>query len=533
MTTKLVVLLLLSGLVACESKKKPELPLDPAQLDILGTVDERYQSFNIEMLEVTGGKFWKPYGPELDSSLSGPNKKISDGGDTPTGMNPGLYEYRPPMDLKNKRLLKMAEALAPSYMRVSGTWANSTYFQKPDEKLTNPPKGFIGILTRDQWKNVIDFSKAANARIVTSLATSMGTRDEDGVWTIAQAKRLFDFTKAQGGHIAAIEFMNEPNMPIMGGAPLGYSAQDYGKDFKIFADFVKKASYDTIILAPGSVGESKEANGGLTLSSEAKILKTEHLLKEMGGPLTEAFSFHYYGAVSKRCAATGNQITQEDSLSEDWLGRIDHTISYYASLRDKYVPRVPLWNTETADAACGGNPWAGSFLDTFRYLDQLGRQATQGVKVSIHNTLAASNYSMLDEKDFSPKPMFWGALLWRKFMGSAVLDSGEPIRPGLHVYAHCLYKVPGGVAMLVINNDKDQMTQLKLGIDGLSYTLTADSLPGNHTKLNGKLLKLATNDRLPKITGDPFKAGDVNFNPSTITFLTFPEAKNPNCLQQE
>jgi hypothetical protein len=26
-----------------------------------GTVDERYQSYNIEMLEVTGGKFWKPY----------------------------------------------------------------------------------------------------------------------------------------------------------------------------------------------------------------------------------------------------------------------------------------------------------------------------------------------------------------------------------------------------------------------------------------------------------------------------------------
>jgi len=35
----------------------------------VGSVDERYQSYNVEMLEVTGGKFWKPYGPELETIL--------------------------------------------------------------------------------------------------------------------------------------------------------------------------------------------------------------------------------------------------------------------------------------------------------------------------------------------------------------------------------------------------------------------------------------------------------------------------------
>jgi heparanase len=27
----------------------------------IGTVNDRFQSYNIEMLEVTGGRFWKPY----------------------------------------------------------------------------------------------------------------------------------------------------------------------------------------------------------------------------------------------------------------------------------------------------------------------------------------------------------------------------------------------------------------------------------------------------------------------------------------
>ena len=35
--------------------------LAPATMKRVGKVDERYQSYNVEMLEVTGGRFWKPY----------------------------------------------------------------------------------------------------------------------------------------------------------------------------------------------------------------------------------------------------------------------------------------------------------------------------------------------------------------------------------------------------------------------------------------------------------------------------------------
>ncbi len=35
--------------------------LNASHMERIGTVDERFQSYNVEMLEVTGGKFWKPY----------------------------------------------------------------------------------------------------------------------------------------------------------------------------------------------------------------------------------------------------------------------------------------------------------------------------------------------------------------------------------------------------------------------------------------------------------------------------------------
>jgi hypothetical protein len=61
-------------------------------------------------------------------------------------------------------------------------------------------------------------------------------------------------------------------------------------------------------------------------------------------------------------------------LSEEWLSRTDRSYAYYVTdFRDKLLPNKPVWITETADAACGGNPWANTFLDTFRYLDQMGR----------------------------------------------------------------------------------------------------------------------------------------------------------------
>ena len=118
------------------------------------------------------------------------------------------------------------------------------------------------------------------------------------------------------------------------------------------------------------------------------------------------------------------------------------------------MPGKPLWLTETADAACGGNPWASTFLDSFRYLDQLGRLSKRGVQVHMHNTLASSDYGLLDDNTLMPRPNYWAALLWRKFMGTTVLDPGLSAASNLHLYSHCLRGQPGGVALLAINTDQ-------------------------------------------------------------------------------
>jgi hypothetical protein len=93
------------------------------------------------------------------------------GSDRPAGTNPDLYQYRPPIDLRSARLRKLAARLGPAYLRVSGTWANTTYFPESDKAPDAPPNGFSGVLTRQQWKDVVDFARAVDARIL---------RDEPG-----------------------------------------------------------------------------------------------------------------------------------------------------------------------------------------------------------------------------------------------------------------------------------------------------------------------------------------------------------------
>jgi hypothetical protein len=281
-----------------------------------------------------------------------------------------------------------------------------------------------------------------------------------------------------------------------------------------------------LIIGPGSVGETA-GSGGLAYGT-ASVLKTSDLLAA-SGPGIDAFSYHHYGAVSRRCAAMGYQTTPDEALSEQWLRRTDETLAFYRKMRDEFEPGKPFWNTETADAACGGNPWARTFLDTFRYLDQLGRLAKQEVRVVMHNTLVASDYGLLDDTDLTPKPNYWAALLWRKLMGTTVLESGVPIGAGLHIYAHCLRGMPGGVALLAINTDKAAPRTITLPLSAERYTLSSHNLQSKSVELNGTRLALGANDDPPPVIGVPAAPGEVTLAPATISFLAMPDAGNDAC----
>lgn len=468
----------------------------------IGTVDDRYQSYNIEMVEVTGGRFWAPFG--------GPEGEI--------------YRMRPPVDLTNPRLVAMAKHLGPAYVRVSGTWANNTYLPAEGEAVTEAPAGFSQLLTRDQWRGVVAFAKATDAKIVTSFPASIGARNPDGSWNPEQAKRLIDLTRAEGSSIYGAELFNEPTVPQFGSFPEGYAPEDFARDYRIFRDWARTYAPELKLTGPGGTAEGTilkhgESFGGLI------PLQSEDLMK--GNPNSvDIVSYHHYGTVSPRCGEMkfGNL---ESALLPEFLNLTTIDYNFYADLRDRYEPGKPLWLNETAQAACGGAPWAASFADSFRYLNQLGILAQKGVQVVAHNTLAASDYGLIDQDTLTPRPNYWAAVLWRRTMGSTVLASPASPSPDVRIYAHCLPEMNGGVGLLTMNIGAAEQS-LSIGTKATVWHLTGAPIDTRRVKVNGIAPNLNDNGTLSGLEG--VAASDTfMLSAQSIAFITINNAGNDAC----
>lgn len=482
----------------------PESSAGLSDLHAIARVDERFQSYNVEMVEVTGGRFWAPYG--------GPPGEV--------------YRMRPPKNLADPRLRALAAQLGPAYMRVSGTWANATYLEAEGEHLTAPPAGYDQVLTRAQWRGVLDFANAVGAKVGVSFAVSAGARDANGAWRTEQAQRLLDLTREAGGEISFAEFINEPNAAALGRLPEGYADADYTRDFGIFHAWAREAAPHLQIVGPSSVGEGA-FNGDIPVAFRGRMLLTENLMKASPNTL-DAVSYHFYGDVSQRCAnIRPTTADKAAALTPAWLDLTLRDWTYYAGLRDRFEPGDPVWVSETAQAACGGSPWAASFLDTFRYLNQLGLLAQHDVQVVMHNTLAASDYALINEDTLEPRPNYWAAVLWRRTMGTVVLSPPQSPSPELRLYAHCLRGTPGGVALLAINLGDTPMP-IDAGAGARIWTMQAQALEDEVITVNGRTPRLTESGALEGLEPEA-ASGEVSVPAKSIAFIAAPRAHNAAC----
>lgn len=468
------------------------LVIDPRGWAHVATVGPQYLSFNIEMAEVTGGDFWAPYGDPSGRRLA----------------------PRPPLDLADPRLVQLARALQPSVIRVSGTWANSTYIPANGEPPPlAPPPGFGQVLRQDRWNQLAALVRATGSALLLSFPASVGARHDDGTWSDEQAARLVALARSTQTPIAAVEFINEPNLVHIGALPPDYSAADYARDFALFRQFARRELPGIPIL-----GHSTSGKGG--------ELPVESIASAAGGQ-ADIVSYHFYGALSARCSEYGNQTTADQALAKDWLARTAADLAWYAALRARYDPGKPIWLTETAQAACGGDVWASSFRDTFRFLDQLGRLARANVQLVAHNTLASGDYALIDRETMKPRPNFWAALLWRKTMGARVLDPAVGAG-GLSIHAHCNAAGRGGVTVLVLSLS-DRPVRVRLTIAAQVNELTAVGLDAQTVTINGT--RPAITQTGPKDWPVRHKrAGSLlRIRPRSVVFIEMREAGNRAC----
>lgn len=491
--------------------------LNPDKLTALREIDERLVSYNIEMTEVTGGTFWKAY---TEAQVDG----IEEFPVIKDWRNMGnLQQWYDPIDTTNPRLIKLAKELGTAWVRVSGTWANKTYYDFDGKCNGKVPEGFQNVLTKKQWLSLLDFVKAIDGKLLVSIANCPGIHAAHEPMPFDQADLLFRTSKEYGVPIAAAEFTNEPNLIAVSGLPAGYTPADHARDHDLFGAWLKENYPECLFVGPCTVGDidmfgkgNEGAGGGLAAGYE--MVSTEAMLGDYKSPM-DVFSYHYYNGVSERGAAMGGHWPYETILSEFYLSIAAHCARQYAPKRNRYVPGGQMWVTESGDAGCGGNTWASTYADVPRTLNELGEFSTVTSGVIFHNTLASSDYGYLKHGTFEPRPNYYAVLLWNRLMGKTCYATGEEIREGAHVYCHSRKDGKESCVYLVINNSWTETTTVELPGVAEIYALTGTTGMRSRTMcLNGKELVLGENDELPELAGVKV-SGKVEVAPGSCTFI--------------
>ena len=318
-------------------------------LNKIRSINPRLMSYNVEMTEVTGGTFWKAY---TEGQIAGTEEfpKLEGGFQNHTAMA-GLMQYYPPIDTTNEKLISLAKELGSAWVRVSGTWATKTYYDFDGTTGGKAPEGYQSVLTREQWKNIVDFVKAVDGKLLVSASNCAGDHKDGAPLDLTQIKKLFALTEELGGTIDAFEFMNEPNMLQISGAPVGYTFEDYVRDQDIANAWVKENYPNCLIVGPCNTGmtdtsieDSPMAKMGSGIGNMMTMGTVHDLMRGAKVPM-DVYSYHYYNGVSERLAGmmpTGH-----------WPAEAAHTDAYlqvapgicYMNIpaRDKYVPGGEMW----------------------------------------------------------------------------------------------------------------------------------------------------------------------------------------------
>lgn len=478
----------------------------------LRNVDPMITSYNIEMTEVTGGTFWKPYTPEQVAGTE--EYAIADVTNTSA-----MMQYYGPLNMYDERLRKMAKGIPSVWVRVSGSWATKTYYDFSDSEEVVRPEGYENVLTKKQWIGVLDYVKAMDGKLLISLANCEGNHHKDEPWNPEQTKMLLDFSKEYGVPVLAIEFVNEPNYIDITGYPKGYTVEDYGKDFDFFAKWLRENYPEILIVGPSSATNEQGIHPRLDAPRRffKAILTRDMLAACQEKP--DIFSYHYYNGMSERAAATGGHFPVDEALTEDYLSVAERAVKYYVEMSKDVITNGQLWVTESGDAACGGNTWGSTFLDVIRSANELGIFTKYTEGVIFHNTFCSSDYGWLDHHTLLPRPNYWLNYIWNQLVGTSTYDAEWENCEGAHVYAYSRKDEKDGYVYMIINNSKTEETVVDFDKAVEVYLLSADEIRGKEIKLNGTVLELAENDAFPEMISEGCENGKVVLPPVSVVFV--------------
>jgi heparanase 1 len=456
-------------------------------------VSERFLSFTIDIAQVVGGRFWGS-ADQVDWVA---------GGSSPVD----AYDFDRPM------LKRLAQNLAPAYLRIGGTAADESYYQMGSSR-SAPPAPYHYTLTREQWDAVNRFAQEAGLEMVFTLNAGRGPRDSRGQWKAENTRELVEYSVEKGYKVAAWGFGNEPNIfPFAHG--LWLSVEQFADEYAVMKDALEQIMPETQLLGPASafwpvLGE---------------LLPIFPRFLERAGHLLDVVTWHYYPQQSRRSPFVTRRASPARMLSPNFLDETGRWASRVGIHCDNYAPQAEIWLEETGNAQCGGEPGLSDrFVAGFWWLDLLGRLARSGQKVIMRQNLSGADYSLVNDATLKPNPDYWNSFLWKQFMGREVLDVQLSQQlPDLRVYVHRSGKSrPGWITALAMNINREESLTLEFNTSSLEvYQCTADDWMGKDVILNDYKLATRPDGSIPEVEPMVVVNNSLDLPPLSYAFIHF------------
>lgn len=385
-----------------------------------------------------------------------------------------------PIDLGERKLAALAKLLAPAMLRIGGTEADRVGYRirkTPDDRPFAGPEQEL-VLRKKLWKRINAFASASGFSILFVVSAGPGQRDREGAWTESNARALIAYTARKRFPVRAWELGNEVNAyPVTHGFRNRVSASRYVRDFARFSQLLEMLHPRAMAVGPASavipaIGEPHPIIPALGRSTA---------LGERG-----VISWHYYPQQSSRGRFANRRASPRMLLDP---GHLD-SVRRQARRIVKEARGKDVWMTETGHALYGGEPGqSDTYLSSIWWLDQLGLLAREGVSRVFRQSLVGSDYGLLDQDSFAPRPDFYASFLWKRLMGNDVFRA--PLLQGpdqrIRVYHHCSAKkrrnhcvllvslrgtpsridVPGSIRRRYIVEPVDGLCSARLALNGV------------------------------------------------------------------
>ncbi|WCN10075.1 glycoside hydrolase [Marinomonas mediterranea] len=454
-------------------------------------VEERYLSFSIDISVVAGGFWWEG------------SQKTKDGLGT---------ERIPPIDLNQKKLDLLVQALGPAYLRVGGSEADKVHYFTTSRTPSDPAPL---IITQQIWDALHQFVERNQLGFMFTFKYGLFNRKQHGDWLPEETQGLLQYCRQKGYKIDVCELGNELNAYwAFHGIRSQPSASKLAKDYDRFCRLVRMVSPESRIAGPGSAFWPKL---GETIRPFSNI--TTNLLANMEEQL-DIVDWHYYPFQSKRSPVRTRTATLDKVIAPSSLDDFEQYARQLSRWRNKHQPSATLWTGETGSAQCGGQAkLSDRFASCFWWADQLGRGALLGQTTMVRQSLIGGDYALINRKTLKPNPDYWVSWLWGKLMGQEVYKV-ECFDPDIQAYCHS-GKKEGKCTLLIINMTSKPKRILchNFGAKKKRFEITAASLTSKKVRINGAKPKF--NNGKVKLRDFP-KLSKLNLvSPYSINFWCF------------